>query len=288
MVAGRINGHTKLTGLLGWPVAHSLSPAMHNAAYAHLGLDFVYVPFPATPDHLGAAVSGLRALGVVGANVTIPHKVSIVALCQSLTPEAELAGAVNTLVFARDGRLTGHNTDGAGFLASLTAGLGVDPANKRAVVFGAGGAARAIVVGLGRAGAASIEVVNRSPPRAAQLCMELGDKLPKTRLRPRRFDKRGVSAAFAGADLVVNATSLGLHGEVFHALPLELLPARACVYDAVYRKDAETPLVESARARGLRAQGGLGMLVHQAALAQREWTGVEAPVEVMEAAARAK
>ena len=262
---------------------------MHNAAYAHLGLDFVYVPFPTTAESLGAAIAGLRALGVVGANVTIPHKVAVLAHCQTLTPEAELAGAVNTLVFQRDGRIIGHNTDGAGFLASLSAELGVDPTRKRAVVFGAGGAARAIVVSLGRAGAASIEVVNRSPARAAQLCMELGEKLPNTRLRPRRFDKRGIGAAFAGTDLLVNATSLGLHGEAFlPGLPLELLPARASVYDAVYRKDAETPLVEAARARGLSAQGGLGMLVHQAALAQREWTGVDAPVDVMQAAARAR
>jgi shikimate dehydrogenase len=287
MMRGRITGTTRLTGILGWPVAHSLSPQMHNAVFEQLGLDFVYVPWPVPHEALAGALAGLHAVGAVGANVTIPHKVSVAALCDALMPEAELAGAVNTLVWAKDGRLSGHNTDGAGFLAALSAQQPFEARGTRVVLLGAGGAARAIAAALATAGALSIDVVNRSAPRAAELCAYFGERLPRTRFRPRPLQSGSLRTALKAADLLVNATSIGLHGETLDALPLDAMRPTTLVVDAVYRREGETPLCAAARARGLRTSDGLGMLVHQAALAQRIWTGIDPPIDVMMQAVRA-
>lgn len=282
------NGQTRVTGIIGWPVGHSLSPSLHNAAYVALKLDFAYLPFPVAPGELAAAMAGARALGIVGLNVTIPHKVAVAAYLDALTDEARLAGAVNTVVRQDDGTLLGHNTDGAGFLAALTTLERFEATGKTVVVLGAGGAARAIVARLTADGARTVRVSNRAPARAHALREHLLACAKATALSVIGVDEAALREAFRDADLLVNCTSVGMHDEAFvPELPLEALPAHAIVSDVVYRPGGQTPLVRSALALGLRAHAGLGMLVHQAALAQRAWTGVDAPVEVMFEAARA-
>ena len=267
---------TRLAAVIGHPVGHSPSPAMHNAAFRALGLDWVYLAFDVEPGALGDAFAGVRALGVDGLSVTIPHKQAAVAAVDALSPLAEVLGAVNTVVRLADGRLRGENTDGPGFLRALYDDEGFDPANRRCVVLGAGGAARAVVKVLADAGAAEIVVVNRTPQRAEDVAA-LG--APCARV--------GVAAEAGEADLVVNATPVGMAGSGFAGDlpvdPVHLGPGQLVV-DLV-PNPAVTPLVEAARARGAVATNGLGMLVHQAALAFRLWTGEDPPVAVMSAAA---
>ena len=269
-----VGAHTRLAAVIGSPVRHSLSPAMHNAAFRACGLDWIYVAFEVAPDGVPAAFAGARALRLGGLSVTIPHKAAAAAEVDELSPAAEAVGAVNTVVPVGDGRLRGENTDGAGFLASL-ADEGFDPAGRRCVVIGAGGAARAVVHALGQAGAADVVVVNRSPDRALAAVALAGG-----------VGRVGSAADVAGADLVVNATPLGLTGADLDALPVDpgLLGPGQLVLDLV-PNPAVTPLMEAARSRGARAAGGLGMLVHQGALAFELWTGHPAPVAAMRAAA---
>lgn len=266
--------HTRLAAVIGYPVRHSLSPAMHNAAFAELTLDWVYVACEVAPGAVAAAFAGARALGIGGLSVTIPHKAAALAEVDEATPTARAVGAVNTVVFGGDGRLLGENTDGPGFLASL-ADEGFDPSGRRCAVVGAGGAARAVVHALAGAGAAEVVVVNRSPDRAKATAGLAGGA-----------GRVGVAADIEGVDLVVNATPLGLAGGDPEVLPVapDLLGAGQLVVDLV-PNPAVTPLMRAALARGARVAGGLGMLVHQGALAFELWTGRLAPLGVMRAAA---
>jgi shikimate dehydrogenase len=285
--AARIRGASRVTGIIGWPVSHSLSPVMHNEAYRALGLDYVYVPFPVRPEDLAPAVAGLRALQIVGANVTIPHKVAVLPLLDTLTKEAELVGAVNTIVRTQGGRLEGHNTDGPGFLAALREEASLDPEGIRAIVIGSGGSGRAVAVSLALAGALSVTITNRTPGRAEALCSEMSEKLRGATFQPIEFTPRALRQAFAQSDLVVNCTAVGMRGEPFELeIPLPDLPDHAVVADVVYSSSG-TPLVLQAAAVGRRSFGGLGMLVHQGAIAQEMWTGVRPPVSVMAEAVRA-
>jgi shikimate dehydrogenase len=257
--------------VLGHPVGHSLSPAMHNAAFAALGRPAAYHAFDVPPERLADALRGLAALGFLGANLTVPHKERAVPLMDELDPAAAALGAVNT-VAVRDGRLVGSNTDGAAFLRALLEEVGWRPAGRSAVVIGAGGAARAVVAAL-RAGGASVAVLNRTPERARALSASGG----------------GLASAGAflpGADLLVNCTTLGMHPHVDAAPPVDLglLPAGALVADIVYNP-RQTRLLREARARGLRVVGGLGMLAWQGALAWRPWFGEVGPADVMRRAA---
>jgi shikimate dehydrogenase len=273
-------GSTHVAAVIGCPVRHSLSPVMHNAAYAALGLDWVYVAFEVAPGAARGALDAMRALGVAGFNVTMPHKHDVAAALDRLSPSAARLGAVNTVRRGpRDGELVGDNTDGAGFLDALRIDEGFDPAGRRCVVVGAGGAARAVVCALADAGAADIAVVNRTPERAEAAAALAG-----------RVGRVGTGADAAGADLVVNATPLGMAGARAVGGPPEIAvdPARLgagqLVVDLVYHP-VVTPLVEAARARGAAAANGLGMLIHQAAHTIRLWTGEDPPLEVMSAAA---
>ena len=289
---------------MGWPVEHSLSPVMHNAAFAALGLDWVYVPLPVAPGHVREAVQGLRALSFVGASVTIPHKQAVIPWLDEVSAAAQAIGAVNTLV-VRDGRLLGENTDWLGFLASLRE-AGVEPAGRRALILGAGGAARAVVYALVSVGA-EVVVVNRTLARAEVLArelMELGgtqensgelggvaeytEGVPQSSPEFLRVPIQlapTVEAAvnlFSSIDLVVNTTSVGMWPRIDEspwpeAVPL---PPSAVVCDLVYNP-LETQLLKSARSSGCRVVDGLGMLIHQGAAAFELWTGVEAPVKVM-------
>lgn len=262
-------------GVIGWPLEHSLSPAIHNAAFRRLGLDWVYLSFPVRAEDLATAVQGLRALGAVGANVTMPHKGEVVEHMDDLSGDARAIGAVNTI--QRVGhRLIGHNTDVDGFLAFVRDDAGLRIADTRCLVLGAGGAARAIVRALDASGAATIALCARRDEQAEQVAALVSD----AEVERLRWDSLpGESRAF---DLIVNATPLGMRGQ--DALP-ELEPTEGqAVVDLVY-DPPETPLVEAAKRAGGAGWGGLGMLVHQAAASLRIWTGQEAPVEAMSVAA---
>jgi shikimate dehydrogenase len=270
----RIGGATRVAALLGWPVAHSLSPVVHNAAFEALAMDWTYVALPVQPGDVPAAVAGIHALGLAGANVTMPHKEAVADAMDELTEDADRLHAVNTIEIGAD-RLVGHNTDAPGFARFLERDAGFDPAGKTALVFGAGGAARACALAVARAGLTRIVVALREPARAAPLAAAL-DGLP-TEVEAIAFD----DAADATADLVVNATPLGAHGE---ALALPKLGPDGLFVDLLYRP-AVTPAQQAARAAGAQALGGLGLLLHQAALSFELWTGRPAPLEVMSAAA---
>ncbi len=290
MHGGAVSGSTKVVGLLGWPVAHSRSPAMHNAAFASLGLDFVYVPLPVHCDRLSEAVRGLAALGIVGANVTIPHKSAVIPFLAGLSQAAADLAAVNTLVLQADGTLIGDNTDAPGFLADLEA-HGVDPAGCRALLLGAGGSARAVCYALVRAGA-TVAVANRTVSRAEELCDAIKKALPQARVRAHPFPE-AVRDLAAQTDLVVNATSLGLRSS--DELPWDAaVPFRPgqVAYDLVYLPSGRasaghaTRFLSMAAEAGAEAIDGLGMLVQQGARSFELWTGVAAPVDVMAEAAR--
>ena len=264
---------TRLAAVIGFPVRHSLSPAMHNAGFRELGLDWIYVACEVAPGAVEAAFGGVRALGFGGLSVTIPHKAAALDAVDEVTDAARAVGAVNTVVPTAGGRLRGDNTDGAGFLASL-ADEGFDPTGRICAVLGAGGAARAVVHALAGAGAAEVVVVNRTPARAESTAALAGAN-----------GRVGSAADVLRADLIVNATPLGLAGS--QELPIDpaLLREGQLVVDLV-PNPAVTPLMRAAGERGAGVAGGLGMLVHQGALAFELWTGRPAPLEVMRAAAR--
>jgi shikimate dehydrogenase len=267
-------GATRVAGIVGDPVSHSRSPAIHNAAFAALGLDWVFVAFTVPSGATARALDGVRALDIAGLSVTMPHKTDAAEACDALTPTASTLGAVNTVV-ARDRVLLGDSTDGEGLVRSLR-DEGVDPSGARIVVLGAGGAARAVVHALGAHGA-SVTVAARRLDAA-----ELAASLAPGGLAVGLDDVGGVVAA---SDVVVNATPLGMHGEQ-PPFALDALAGCRLVLDTVYHP-SETPLVAAARSRGVPAANGLGMLVHQAAIAFEAFTGADAPLDVMRAAALA-
>jgi shikimate dehydrogenase len=262
-----LSGSTKLAGVMGWPVAHSRSPLLHNTWLAHYGIDGAYVPLPVAPADFATAVRGLRAAGFRGVNVTVPHKEAALAVCDSVDDSARRAGAVNTLVFGPAG-VHGSCTDGTGFLANLAA-HGVDVANRRALLLGAGGAARAIAAALLDAGVA-VTVANRTPARAAALA----EALPG--LRVLGWQDRGL--ALGDFELLVNASAGGMPGG--SALDHDLARAAPglAVADIVY-VPMQTDLLRAARAHGLVAVGGLGMLLHQAVPGFAAWFGVTPAVD---------
>lgn len=266
-----ISGATQVAGIIGWPVEHSLSPRMHNAAFAALRLDWVYVAFPVPPEQVTDALRGLAAAGVAGLNVTIPHKHAVVECCSAVSPAVEAIGAANTLVPDGAGGWTADNTDAPGFLRALDEAAALNVNGRRAVLIGAGGAARAVAFGL-RGRGAEIVVANRTPERA----VDIGT--------PVAFTPAAIADACRDAALVVNCTSLGLHGDgVPPELPLECLGPQHVVADVVYRPTGTAWLAAVAE-RGARTVDGRGMLLHQGAAAFAQWTGVEPPIEVMRAA----
>jgi shikimate dehydrogenase len=281
-----IDGRTKLAFLLGHPVSHSASPAMHRAAFAATGLNAAYLPWAVVPARLPAAVGGLRSMeNLLGANVTVPHKEAIVPLLDGLTPEAEAVGAVNTLI-PRDGRLVGDNTDGAGFLTALREELGCHPEGLSAAILGAGGAARAVAVALARGGARRLLLVNRTVSRAEELAGHLTTHHPGCEVTVQTLHSSWRVGQLPEIRLLVNTTSVGLHPSDPLLFDYESLPAQVWVLDLIYRP-AETPLLRVARRRGCRAANGLGMLLYQGALALERWTGAPAPVQAMREAVQA-
>lgn len=277
-----VTGKTTVAGIIGWPVSHSLSPPMHNAGFAACNLDWVYVPFPVAPDALPQGIAGLRALGVAGFSVTIPHKVAILPFLDAIDPAAELIGAVNT-VLVRDGVMTGYNTDGVGLLAALREKLGFEAKGRSVLVLGAGGAARSAVVSLGLAGAARVDIANRSVESGIRLALSVWEKIPGTTFSAHPLDRLAEPEYLAGFDLVVNTTSVGMAGDAFAGLDLAHLSQGACVYDMVYAPP-ETPLLSEARRLGFRCANGLAMLAAQGEAAFAIWTGTPPPKGCLEAA----
>lgn len=275
-----ITGKTTVAGIIGWPVSHSLSPVMHNAAFASLGLDWVYVPFPLRPERLCEGVAGLRALGVAGFNVTIPHKVAVLPLLDEVTPDAELIGAVNVVALKGE-RLVGYNTDGIGLLAALSAKLAFTPRGRSVLVLGAGGAARSAVAALSGAGAARVEVANRSVAKGEELVAALSGRLPGTRFAAQSLTRLCDPGYLGEFDLLVNTTSVGMAHDSFPGLSLEGLRKGCAVYDMVYAPPL-TPLLAQAKGCGVPGANGIGMLVAQGEAAFAIWTGREAPPGCME------
>ena len=278
-----IDGHTQLVGLMGWPVEHTFSPAMHNAAFDALGLNWRYLPLPVPPGQVETAVKGVVTLGFRGVNVTVPHKQAVMPVLDSIASDAKLLGAVNTVVIQRgeEGQVSigGHNTDTQGFVGALRHD-GFDPEGKRAVVVGAGGGARAVVYGLIEASVEEIVMFDIGPSRAQALVSDLGGVGSKLRALPLTTETLVESAR--AADLLVNATPMGMWPRVDGSIwPEDVsIPKSVTVFDLVYNPP-ETHLMRKARESGARAIGGLGMLVGQGALAFEMWTGQPAPVEVM-------
>jgi shikimate dehydrogenase len=272
------SARTQVVAVIGDPVAHSLSPVIHNAGFRAAGLDWVCVALPVAAGDAAAASRGMATLGIRGMSVTMPHKSDILGALDEVTEVAARLGSVNCVTL-RDGHLVGDNTDGAGFLAGLRDDFGFDPAGADCVVLGAGGAARAVVLALATAGASSVRVVNRTPAAAERAVALAGP-----------VGSLGRPEDAAAADLVVNATPVGMADTgagTADAMPIEGRHLRAgqVVAELVYHP-ARTRLMDAADAAGARTANGVSMLVGQAAVAFSTWTGATAPVEEMAAAAR--
>jgi shikimate dehydrogenase len=267
-----ITGKTKICALIGDPVEHSVSPLMHNAAYRKLGLDYLYLPFRVGKEHLAGAVDGMRALNFVGFNVTIPHKVAIISLLDELDDMAKKIAAVNTVV-NKNSKLVGYNTDAAGFLQALLE-RNVDPVRKNVVVLGAGGASRAICSVLAEK-QAHLLVLNRDSERARWLAEKI-DGLTVLELNSGNLEK-----ALSSADILVNATSVGMYPAVNETpVPSKLLKTGLTVFDIVYNP-VKTRLLQEAEVAGARAITGIDMLAWQGALAFEKFTGQPAPFTLM-------
>jgi len=264
-------GKTRLAGVMGWPVAHSRSPRLHGHWLERYGIDGAYLPLAVPPERIGQAIAALPALGFAGCNVTVPHKEEALAAVDRVEETAERIGAVNTIVVEEDGSLTGSNTDAFGFMANLRAGVGDWRHDRPALVLGAGGAARAIIVGLLDDGVRRVRLCNRTRSRAESLANELGPDIDVVPWSER-------SEASGGCGLLVNTTTLGMAGKAALDIALDDLDAEAVVSDIVY-VPLETSLLRAARARHLRCVDGLGMLLHQARPGFAAWFGRKAEVD---------
>lgn len=274
-----VTGKTAIYGVFGDPVAHSLSPLMHNAAFVHCAIDAIYVPFHVTPDALAAAVVALKTLNIKGINVTIPHKETIIPLLDHVDPAARQIGAVNT-VTNTNGRLIGYNTDSSGFIRSAHQELGFSSPGKQVLLLGAGGACRAAVQALLSAGVKKITIANRTVQRAVDLIKNFQIDETQQQLVAVSYQSTEFFQAVSHADLLVNTTSVGLHEEPLNFFPLENIKGSALIFDMVYSK-AGTALVHAARLRGLSSIDGLSLLAAQGEDAFRIWTGENLPAGFM-------
>ena len=274
-----ISGKTKVCGVIGDPIEHTMSPVMHNAAFKELGLDYLYVSFRVRKEELGKAVESIRALNIRGLNVTTPHKVAIIPFLDELDPLVERIGAVNTIV-NDDGVLTGYNTDATGFLQALL-DKGVKPEGKNTVILGAGGASRAISFILAERGA-HLVILNRllELDWAEELAHRISQVFKKE-VRALELNEKNLEMMLEGADILINATSAGMSPDVDETpVPARLLKPALIVFDIVYNP-IQTRLLKEAEAAGAQTIGGLNMLVWQGAIAFEKWTGRKAPLDLM-------
>ena len=277
---------TKRLGIIGYPIGHSISPIFQQVALDHIGIDAIYEKWEVMPQSVEDFVNGLRTPDTLGINITLPHKQAVIPFLDEVDEWAASAGAVNTIV-NHDGLLTGHNTDGPGFLQALSVETGYDPTATRALILGAGGAARGILLALVRGGVDSLVVANRTLERAENLAQLSRDNGVGSEAIS--ISGNALSEAAASADLIVNCTSMGMsHGSDEHGSPLSAaqIPTTAIVNDVVYTPML-TPILKEAAEAGATALGGLHMLIYQGALSFKMWTGQDPPVEAMlEAATR--
>jgi shikimate dehydrogenase len=277
---------TERLAIIGDPVGHSISPAIYNATFPAMGIDAHYEAWPTPRDQVAAAIAKLRAAGMLGMNVTVPHKEAVLDLLDEVDPAARAIGAVNCIT-KHEGRLIGHNTDKAGFIESLR-NAGFEPSGCHALILGVGGSARAVAVGLIEAGSAGLILAGRRPDAVATLAGHLHAFAPQASISESTLSTMDLEAATAAADLVVNCTPIGMHGtgsEDQSPLPAECLRKGLWVCDLVYRPPV-TKLLREAQAAGALTLGGLEMLVLQAVESVRLWTGREPPVDIMRGAAR--
>ncbi len=271
-----ISGKTRYCGVIGDPIEHTASPAMHNAVFKKLGLDYVYLPFRVKREELGKAIEGMRALNIRGLNVTIPHKVAVIPFLDELDGLARKIGAVNTIV-NDDGVLTGYNTDATGFRQALLE-RGIEPMGKKVVILGAGGASRAISFILAEQGA-NLTILNRTPDKARQCASMFSQR----EVRALELNRENLVEVLEKADILINATSVGMTPNIDETpVPFNLLKPDLTVFDIVYNP-IKTRLLREAEEAGAKTISGLDMLLWQGALAFEKWTGVKAPIEVMRA-----
>lgn len=275
-----IDGNTRLVGIIGSPLEHTLSPTIHNAAFDYLGLNWCYVPLPVEQGRLVQAVEGIKALRFTGVNITMPFKTEIIHMLDEVAMFAESVGAVNTILIDK-GKLIGYNTDGRGFYTALVRELGYEVKGRKVLVLGAGGASRSVTVSLALAGCESIVIVNRSPERSIELSEIILKSAPDIEvswLSP----EDNYDIVVAESDVIINATPLTtFNGDL--RVPVSLLNKNQLVCDLNYSL-YQPPLLQEAEARGAQVLDGKGMLLYQAAAAFEIWTGLEAPVEVMRVA----
>lgn len=274
-----VSGKTRVCGVIGDPIEHTMSPVMHNAAFSELGIDYVYLPFRVKKDDLGQAIAGARALNLAGLNVTIPHKVAVISFLDELDPIAERIGAVNTIV-NDNGALRGYNTDATGFLQALL-DKGIKPEGKKVVVLGAGGASRGISFILAESGA-NLVILNRQVEIewAENLAREISRAFKKE-TAALELNDANLAEELEGTDILVNTTSVGMSPDINETpVPMRLLKSTPVVFDIVYNP-IQTRLLREAQAAGASTISGLDMLAWQGALAFEKWTGLKAPLELM-------
>lgn len=277
----RIDGNTRLVGIIGNPLDHTLSPVIHNSAFEYMGLNWCYVPLLTEEAMLKEAIEGLKALRFVGVNVTMPFKTSVIRFLDEVAMFAESVGAVNTILLDK-GKLIGYNTDGRGFYTALVRDLGYDVKGSKVLVLGAGGAARSVTVSLALAGCSRIIIVNRTPERAEELVQIIRKNAPGFDVRYLRPDD-DYDVLLADSDLIINATPLTAFSGSSLRVPTSMINRNQIVCDLNYSL-YQPPLLQEAEARGATVMDGKGMLLYQAAAAFEIWTGLEAPVEVMRTA----
>ena len=278
-----ITAKTKILGIFGYPIRHTISPVMHNAVIKALGLDMIYLPFGIKPSNLKDAVNGIKGFGMLGVNITIPHKEAVMKLLDDISEEARLIGAVNTIV-NKDSRLIGHNTDAYGYIESIKWDCKFNPKDKRIIILGAGGAARAVSAALAKGGAKKIVIANRTLSRADSHIKTFKRKFPDTKFEAIGLDEYILRTYFQDINLLVNTTSVGMEKNEVLGIPLEALPKTAIVSDIIYNP-LQTLLLKKADKLGLAAHGGLSMLIRQGAKSFKLWTGIDAPVNIMRNAA---
>ena len=278
-----ISAKTKICGIFGYPVGHSLSPLMHNAAFRKLGLDYTYLAFNVAPEDLAVAVKSIRALNLAGINVTIPHKETVIPFLDELSQEAKDIGAVNTIVPVNC-QLIGDNTDGRGFIKSLVEENKIEPRNKKVVLLGAGGAGRSISVSLVRNGIKNLWLHDLMTDKLGKLTSDL--KLLAKTGKIEKISSRQLPEAVAAADILINATPVGMREKDPSVIDPAFLHKNLFVYDIVYNRP--TALLKEAKRRGIKSANGLGMLVCQGAISFELWTGKKAPVGIMKQALKTK
>jgi len=275
----QVDSKTKLTGIFGYPVEHSLSPVLHNRVYRHMNLNWCYLPFQVAESDLKDAFKGIKALGVVGINITMPHKEAAIQYMDELEGFAENMGSINTVQII-EGRLIGYNTDAYGFLSSLKKDAGFDPKGKRVIIVGAGGAAKAVSHALANEGVSKIDIFNRTELRAIKLAESLRAKYKAIDIKANGVI--GVNApVVAGADLIINATSVGMDKKD-KCLPISTdgIHRGQLVFDLIY-SPRKTAFMQEAETRGARTINGLGMLLYQGAAAFKIWIKLDPPIDFM-------